>query len=65
MKDYENAVQLNDVCKERFGVLKNVSFCVPKGTIAALIGANGAGKTTILRVLTGIAAWNEGEIRLF
>lgn len=65
MKDYENAVQLNGVCKERFGVLKNVSFCVPKGTIAALIGANGAGKTTILRVLTGIAAWNEGEIRLF
>ena len=65
MKDHENAVQLNGVCKERFGVLKNVSFCVPKGTIAALIGANGAGKTTILRVLTGIAAWNEGEISLF
>lgn len=33
-------------------VLKNVSFSVPKGTIYALLGSNGAGKTTIVKILS-------------
>ena len=34
--------------------LKGVSFEVNKGEIVALIGANGAGKTTILHTVTGL-----------
>lgn len=33
-------------------VLKNVSFTVPSGTIYALLGSNGAGKTTIVKILS-------------
>lgn len=33
-------------------VLKNVSFSVPGGTIYALLGSNGAGKTTIVKILS-------------
>lgn len=32
-------------------VLKNVTFSVPGGTIYALLGSNGAGKTTIVKIL--------------
>lgn len=32
-------------------VLKNVNFSVPGGTIYALLGSNGAGKTTIVKIL--------------
>ena len=34
--------------------VKDVSFSVNEGDIVTLIGANGAGKTTILQTLTGI-----------
>jgi branched-chain amino acid transport system ATP-binding protein len=43
-------------------VLKDVSLKVEKGEIATLIGANGAGKTTILRVMSGLKAASSGEI---
>ncbi|MBR4544174.1 MAG: ABC transporter ATP-binding protein [Lachnospiraceae bacterium] len=35
-------------------VLKNVSFELPKGKAAALLGANGSGKSTLLSILSGI-----------
>ncbi|MBQ8434736.1 MAG: ATP-binding cassette domain-containing protein, partial [Oscillospiraceae bacterium] len=33
--------------------LDNVSIHVPKGSIYGLIGSNGAGKTTILKIISG------------
>jgi ABC-2 type transport system ATP-binding protein len=38
----------------RFTALKGLSFSVPEGSTFALIGANGAGKTTIIKVLMNI-----------
>ncbi len=43
-------------------VLKNISISVKKGEIITLIGANGAGKTTILMTISGILACRSGEI---
>lgn len=40
----------------------NVSFNIKSGEICALIGHNGAGKTTILKMIMGILLPNEGEI---
>lgn len=34
--------------------VKDVSFSVPRGSVVTLIGANGAGKTTILRTISGL-----------
>lgn len=42
--------------------IKKVSFEVRKGEIIALIGANGAGKTTILHTITGLVAPKSGSI---
>jgi ABC-type branched-chain amino acid transport systems, ATPase component len=44
--------------------VKGVSFHVEKGEILALIGANGAGKTTILRTISGLEKAKSGSIRL-
>jgi branched-chain amino acid transport system ATP-binding protein len=43
-------------------VIWDVSFEVNKGEIVALIGANGAGKTTILKTISGILRPKKGEI---
>ena len=43
-------------------VLKGVSLDVPKGSIVALLGANGAGKTSLLRLLAGFLAPHAGRV---
>jgi branched-chain amino acid transport system ATP-binding protein len=43
--------------------VKGVSFQIDAGTIVSLIGANGAGKSTVLRALTGLVTPSSGEIR--
>ncbi len=45
-------------------VLKNVSFTVESGKAFGLLGRNGAGKTTSIRILMNVFAQNEGEILL-
>ena len=53
---------------KRFGVqtaVDRVSLKVPHGKIYGLLGRNGAGKTTVIRMLTGLAAPTGGEVRLF
>jgi branched-chain amino acid transport system ATP-binding protein len=42
--------------------LRDVSFTVGKGEIVTLIGANGAGKSTILRTLSGVLRPSSGKI---
>ena len=42
--------------------IKGVSFKVNEGEIIALIGANGAGKTTILHTITGLISPKNGEV---
>ena len=42
--------------------IKGVSFQVNEGEVIALIGANGAGKTTILHSITGLIAPRKGQI---
>ena len=44
--------------------LQGVSFNVEKGEIVTLIGANGAGKSTILRTVSGILRPREGSVKL-
>ena len=43
--------------------VKDISFSVDEGDIVTLIGANGAGKTTILQTLTGIVPLKTGKIK--
>ncbi|MCL2354237.1 MAG: ATP-binding cassette domain-containing protein, partial [Defluviitaleaceae bacterium] len=43
----------------------NVSLTIEKGDIFGLIGQNGAGKTTFMRMVTSLAYPDSGEIELF
>jgi len=43
-------------------VLKGLSLVVPKGEIVALLGANGAGKSTTLKAISGLLKSEEGEV---
>jgi len=47
-----------------FPALQNISFQVPKGQVAGLLGLNGAGKTTCLRVLTGYLNPSQGQTKI-
>ena len=45
-----------------FYALKGVSFQIEKGEKVGIIGSNGAGKSTILKILTGVLNPTEGEV---
>lgn len=49
---------------DRVRALQDVSLHVDKGEVIALIGANGAGKSTILRAITGLIRPEAGQIHL-
>ena len=48
----------NDVIK----VLKGISFKVPSESIVALLGSNGAGKSTVLKTISGIIELEDGKL---
>jgi len=49
---------------QKFWALKDVSFNVDRGDAVALLGRNGAGKSTMLKLISRITAPTEGEIRI-
>ena len=53
---------LEVVYNEVILVLRGLSVEVPDGSIVALLGANGAGKTTAVRAVTGLLDVHEGDI---
>jgi iron complex transport system ATP-binding protein len=44
-------------------ILDNVSFCASKGELIALVGVNGAGKTSLLKCICGIIKPSSGQIK--
>jgi len=61
------AVSVSGVWK-RFGhrdALAGVSFDAPAGACTAVLGPNGCGKTTLLRIVASLGRANEGEVRVF
>lgn len=50
--------------RELFWALKDVSFEVPAGQVVGIVGRNGAGKSTMLKVLSRITEPTEGSARL-
>ncbi|ODQ93668.1 ATP-binding cassette domain-containing protein, partial [Mycolicibacterium holsaticum] len=58
------AIELNGVSKTFGGTvtaLNNVSFSVPTGTVCALLGHNGAGKTTVVKLLSTLLRPTSGQ----
>jgi ATP-binding cassette subfamily B protein/subfamily B ATP-binding cassette protein MsbA len=62
---FDKSIEFKNVCfeyKENEPVLKNVSFKVKKGEKVAFVGHTGAGKTTIINLITGFYKIKSGDI---
>ena len=62
LKEYFVQLLRGKLSYSRFEALKHVSFNVPRGEVVGLIGRNGAGKSTILKVISGIMKPTEGSV---
>jgi len=51
-----------DVFYKNIHALKEISISIPKGEIIGLIGGNGAGKSTMMKAITGLVPKTSGEI---
>jgi ABC-2 type transport system ATP-binding protein len=47
-----------------FAAIRDVTFTVPQGQVAAFVGPNGAGKSTTMKILTGFLAPSAGTARI-
>lgn len=61
-----HVVKLENVSKRINGkeIIDNVSFKVKKGEVLGLLGTNGAGKTTIIRLIVGLVRASSGTITI-
>lgn len=62
----QTAIQVNHLVKS-FGanqVIKGCDMCVKQGSIYGFLGANGAGKTTVFKLLTGLLTPDSGSISI-
>ena len=64
MEEKKVLLQAASICKQFSGikVLKDVSLDVRYGEVHALMGENGAGKSTIIKIITGVYSKDAGQI---
>lgn len=62
----DKVIEVKGLCKgfDDKSLIEDLSFSVPKGSIVGIIGGNGAGKTTFLRMLVGTEQPDSGSIEL-
>lgn len=64
IKEYLIRKVKGQMTAKEFWALNDVSFHVEKGTLLGIIGSNGSGKSTILKVLAGIMPPTKGSVHL-
>ena len=57
--------QVNKIYENNFHAVKKVSFQIHKGEFTVLLGLNGAGKTSLINMITGLNYSTSGSIRIF
>lgn len=62
----DSILELNGLCKRYDGFyLDHVSLRLPGGCIMGFVGENGAGKSTVIKLILNLIAREAGEVRLF
>jgi ABC-type polar amino acid transport system ATPase subunit len=59
-------IDIRGLCKRHgsIEILRDLSFSVGKGEVAAIIGPSGGGKSTLLRCINGLERFDRGEVRV-
>lgn len=62
----KEVLRLENVAKAFSGnyVLRNINFSVEEGEVRALVGENGAGKSTMIKIISGVLRANAGNVYL-
>ncbi|WP_425445934.1 ABC transporter ATP-binding protein [Dethiothermospora halolimnae] len=60
----DNILEIKDLTKRyvRKKALNNISLSIPKGKVVGLLGPNGSGKTTFIKIVLGILTKTSGEV---
>ena len=64
LKEYMVKLVRRKLRFSRFTALDNVSFSIQRGESVALIGQNGSGKSTMLKIIAGVMDATEGSVRV-
>lgn len=64
LREFVPAVLRGRGYSEPFHALRNVSFAVDRGETVGIIGSNGSGKSTALKLMAGVMAPTEGDVRV-
>lgn len=63
----ENLIEIDQVsfAYGKVPILKEISFAVHRGDYLGIVGPNGGGKTTLLKIILGLLTPTAGQVRLF
>lgn len=64
LKEYFICLARHKLFFEEFRALKNISFDVHRGEVVGLVGTNGSGKSTMLKIIAGVLEPSEGEVKV-
>lgn len=64
LKEYFISLARHKLFFEEFRALKNISFNVHRGEVVGLVGTNGSGKSTMLKIIAGVLEPSEGEVKV-
>ena len=62
LKEYFIKLAKHELFFEEFRALKHISFDVHRGEVVGLVGTNGSGKSTMLKIIAGVLEPSEGEV---
>ena len=61
LKEYFIKIMRHELFFSEFRALKHISFKVRRGEVVGLVGTNGSGKSTMLKIIAGVLEASEGE----